>query len=379
MNTAKVINPVTITDAMLISSTVPENDYTAFSATTDYALGDKALYATTHKNYELITSPAKTVTVTIASPAVVTSTGHGLVADTPVRFSTTGALPTGITAGTVYYVKSPTTNTYQLSATAGGAAINTSGTQSGTHTATARPLPTNESYWLDLGATNRWAAFDNVVGTATSQAGSVSFVLEPGGISGAAFLELVGTELSVSMKDESGGTVIYSQTIDLDGSIIDDIFDWFFAEYEQRTDVVLTDLPSQYTACELTATVTATSGNAEIGVFKLGSVVELGRTLAGAKVGIIDFSRKETDTFGNTVVTERSYSKRASFDVLTTKADFNKIFRRLAGLRATPAVYIGAEESGYEPMIIYGFFKDFSIDVAYPTHHLCSIEIEGIV
>lgn len=379
MNTAKVIIPTIIMDAMLVSSTVAETDYTAFSATTDYAVGDKTLYATTHKNYELSATLAKTITMTITSPAVVTSEGHGFVADTPVVFSTTGALPTGITAGTVYYIKNPTADAYQLAAASGGAAINTSGSQSGVHTATARPLPTNANYWVDLGATNRWAMFDNVVGTATSDASPVTAVLEPGSVSGVALLELVGTELTVSMKDESGGVVVYSETIDLDGSILDDVFDWFFADYEQRTDVVLTGLPSQFTECELTVSIMATSGNAEIGVCKMGRVLEIGRTLAGAKVGILNFGRKETDDFGNTYFTERSYSKQASFDIVTAKSDFNKIFRRLASLRSTPAIYIGIEQAGYEPMIVYGVYKDFSIDVPYVTHHLCSLEIEGLI
>lgn len=83
-----------------------------------------------------------TATITIASPGVVTWTGHGLSANDVVKFSTTGALPTGITAGTTYYVRSTglTTDTFQISTTAGGSAVNTSGSQSGTHTAIHAPF-----------------------------------------------------------------------------------------------------------------------------------------------------------------------------------------------------------------------------------------------
>jgi len=82
---------------------------------------------------------AQTATMTIATPAVVTATAHGLAAGNTIVFSTTGALPTGVTAGTIYYVIATglTTDTFQFSATSGGAAINTSGSQSGTHTVTA--------------------------------------------------------------------------------------------------------------------------------------------------------------------------------------------------------------------------------------------------
>lgn len=75
-----------------------------------------------------------TITVTIASPGVVTWTGHTLSNGDIVVFTSTGALPTGITAGTNYFVVNAATDTFQISATSGGAAINTSGSQSGTHT-----------------------------------------------------------------------------------------------------------------------------------------------------------------------------------------------------------------------------------------------------
>lgn len=85
---------------------------------------------------------SSTATLTIASPGVLTWNGHPLSVNDPVKFTTTGALPTGLVAGTTYYVvgASITTNTVQLSATPGGAAINTSGAQSGVHTAINAPF-----------------------------------------------------------------------------------------------------------------------------------------------------------------------------------------------------------------------------------------------
>jgi hypothetical protein len=79
---------------------------------------------------------SSTVTITIAAPGVVTWTDHGLSVNDTIRFTTTGALPTGLAAGTTYYVKTVLSpNTFTVSASAGGAAITTSGTQSGVQTA----------------------------------------------------------------------------------------------------------------------------------------------------------------------------------------------------------------------------------------------------
>lgn len=82
-----------------------------------------------------------TATITIASPGVVTWTAHGTYCATAINFTTTGALPTGIVAGTTYYITcgaSFLTNSFQLSTTIAnaiaGTSLNTSGTQSGVHT-----------------------------------------------------------------------------------------------------------------------------------------------------------------------------------------------------------------------------------------------------
>lgn len=79
---------------------------------------------------------AQTFTVTIASPGVVTKTGHGLNTDDRLRLTTTGALPTGLAAGSEYFVKKIDANTFNLAATPGGTSIVTTGTQSGVHSYT---------------------------------------------------------------------------------------------------------------------------------------------------------------------------------------------------------------------------------------------------
>lgn len=81
-------------------------------------------------------SDSNAFTVTIANPAVFTLANHGLIAGQIIKFLTTGALPTGVVAGQQYYVLSSglTSSAFQVSATSGGSAVATTGTQSGVHT-----------------------------------------------------------------------------------------------------------------------------------------------------------------------------------------------------------------------------------------------------
>lgn len=104
-----------------------------------------------------------TVTITIAAPGVVT-TALDLKTGTPVIFSTTDTLPTGIVAGTTYYwirTAATTGNIASSKANAlAGTTITTSGSQAGVHTikpqiiwagGSAPTLTTSKHAWDDFG------------------------------------------------------------------------------------------------------------------------------------------------------------------------------------------------------------------------------------
>lgn len=91
------------------------------------------------------------VTISVASPAVVTwAGGHGLEENSPIIFTPdSGTLPTGLTAGTVYYVKDVTSpTTFTVSAAAGGTAIDTTLAGSATEiTASAQPAGQTDLFY----------------------------------------------------------------------------------------------------------------------------------------------------------------------------------------------------------------------------------------
>lgn len=87
-----------------------------------------------------VSTTTSTVTMTNANPGVVTWNSHGLTADTPFFFTTTGALPTNVTPFKTYYVLSAGlgSNSFEFSNVLGGTPINTTaGAQTGTQTAHA--------------------------------------------------------------------------------------------------------------------------------------------------------------------------------------------------------------------------------------------------
>jgi len=80
------------------------------------------------------TPTGTTCTISIANPAVVTLNSHGFAAGAVIKFTTTGALPSGINALSRYHVLAAglTANTFRISEESGGTAVETTGSQSGT-------------------------------------------------------------------------------------------------------------------------------------------------------------------------------------------------------------------------------------------------------
>lgn len=121
-------------------------------------------------------------TISNASPAVITKSNHGLLANYTLVFSTTGTLPTGITAGVTYFVLGTnlTQNTFQISLLKGGGAIATSSTGSGTHYYTPTGITTtllreNYSYiYLTVYQPNDYAAIATSATTSTVATASMT-------------------------------------------------------------------------------------------------------------------------------------------------------------------------------------------------------------
>lgn len=72
--------------------------------------------------------------ISIHSPAVISLPGHGFADGDKIFLKTSGVLPSGLSVSTQYYIKWISADTFSLSLSSGGAAINTSGSQYGIHT-----------------------------------------------------------------------------------------------------------------------------------------------------------------------------------------------------------------------------------------------------
>ena len=303
---ASMIVPVQITDAMLVSCTVPEPapGETEWNAATAYTVGQVAIRTTTHHKYKRLVA------------------------------GTTPALP-----------ESDIVN------------------------------------WLDIGATLKWAQFDRKIGTQTTGPSPLTTVLRVGSAEGLALLELQGQTARVRQYDKAitdpAKVLVFERTIDLDGLVVTDVYDWMFGTSEQKLNAVITDLPGQYTSGDIEVTITS-SGTVGIGVLAVGRSHSIGAVEYGAGAGIINWGKVSEDGFGGREWLQGDWASRVTLPVIAERFDFPRIHRLLAKQRSTPCIYIGSELAEMEPLIVYGVYRDAYITVSNYSILSYNLEIEGL-
>lgn len=239
--------------------------------------------------------------------------------------------------------------------------------------------PDNSSDWLEVSSTNRWKMFDDIVGSQTTNADTIEVSVTTSLADSVAFINVNALSVSVTVTDPTEG-LVYEETKELlSTSNVVDLFTYFFEPFHYVTDAVFTSIPI-YTGATMVATINSTGGTASCGVMVIGKVAALGCTQFGASIGILDYSKKTADDFGNYTILKRAFSKTGTFSTVLTNSTLGFTLATLEAYRSTPAVWIGTGvEYLASPMLIYGFYKDFTLGVEYVGETTCEIEIEGLI
>ena len=247
--------------------------------------------------------------------------------------------------------------------------------------------------WLDLGATNRWRMLDKgaaqligdtpnqrqvyLIGTKTSNPGSIDITITPGAVVNAvALFGLTGYRATVTMTDPFDG-VVYSNVVSLVEPSANGMWEWLFKPIGRRETIALLDLPAYGTASIRIQIEAVAGGIATCSMASVGYLQEIGDACFGTSFGITDFSLKKVDDFGVETVTERGYRDRVQFDVRIKTDDIDNAKRILIGLRAKGAVYVGDVKR--QSTIIFGRFRDLQVVIDNLAVCPCALDVGSLL
>ncbi len=195
-------------------------------------------------------------------------------------------------------------------------------------TGSAVPPEDDAINWEEVGPTNKWAWNDLYTDTVSLAASPFSVTVTPGTTTALKLRGLVGNFLQVHCKDAPGGTTYHDETYGLEEYSGPDImWEWYFGETRQLDEFLLTGLYPHPT-CEITITISATSGQVGLGRASFGNLESLG-------LAETNFTAKPR-TFAQIKVHER-------FGTVTIKPGRNAV--DLSGSSVVPASQANAAAS----------------------------------
>jgi hypothetical protein len=240
------------------------------------------------------------------------------------------------------------------------------------------PVTDDGTYWVNIGSTNRWKAFDQYIGDPTTQANSVQWVTTFVGMTNS--VSLFGLNAaSVTVVMTVGGVDVYDQTHSLqDESAVVDAWSYFFSPIIRHSSFALTDLPP-YANPTLTVTVTSTGETVSVGQLVIGLSEELGIALDDVGLGVDDYSKLTTDAFGRRSIVERDYAETMDVDFAYPSVKANYIRAKIASRRAKATVFAVDTESRENDLISYGFSPSLTPVVRIGVLSEANIEMRSLV
>lgn len=342
-----LVKPITVTDAMLVSSSVPETVVAEYAAGTTYAAG--AIRGVT-------TGTAQIVYESLQAGNL----GH-TPASSPLWWKVLGTVYAAYSGAVSYadqdIVSSISTDSHLLyrSLVAGNL---------------GNPL-TDKTKWQPLGSTNRHKMFDKAVNSKTVAPEKIVFTVNPGQLVN--FIALLAVEgATVTVEQSISG---YSSTKSLVSHPVNNWYDFYYEVPLRKGDVVFDDIPP-YPGSTLTITIENPGGDAAIGLFGMGKSRVIGTTLWELSGGILSYSGSNTDAFGNTMLIKRSNAKRLNVEVKIFEG-FEDEAHRLLTLY-TDVELIVVATSAYSMAILYCYLGQWEIPISIAGKP-APIELKGLI
>lgn len=241
------------------------------------------------------------------------------------------------------------------------------------------PETDDGTWWVEVGATNKWKAFDRKIGQSTTQSGTITYELDlPGICSGVGFLGLSAGTVTVEVEDPQG-IITYSKSQQLvDSTGIVDYFTYYTYSPEYSPKVIFSDIPG-YTGHTMRITIDAGSGEAQVGEIVVGRQYDLATTIEGTQTGFESLSVKNRDAFGNIDITPRGFYDTVDFRIAIPVGGEERLGRIIREFIDKPALYYADESLLKRGTIVYGFPLGLRPTLQARGVSYANIEIEGLV
>lgn len=339
-----------VSEAMLTSTTVPEEAPAAYSSGTTYADGAQVSVAAAGNALDVYES---------LEPGNI---GH-TPASSPLWWRFVGQTYGVYSAGTPYaegdrVIDVTTHLQYVALAASTGVALS------------------DASKWKVEGATNRWRALDVLRNTGATAPSPMTYVITPGKrISAVGLSGLLADRFTITVR--VGGVVKWTRTEKLSTRITLSWSDYFFGPFTYRSVAGVFDIP-KYAEAEIELTFERDNGDVTVGGIWINDAVYLGELETEPGIDRRSFVTFERDLDGNAILIRRPPKPANTWLLFLPKSRLPRVGPLPAELDGVPCFWSGLEDATdeyFEPTTIIGVFTRFTITPGHPDVRI-DLELE---
>lgn len=239
---------------------------------------------------------------------------------------------------------------------------------------------TDTTKWILKGNTNRWRMFDYNQGNPSVAQSPLTVVLRPGKRIDAIALDLKATLLDITVRDGIDGQIAYT----LDGYLLErNVTNWsefFFAPFVYTRMVTTFSVPPINDPV-IYLTLSDPSGVVELSRYAVGLSTYLGKVEWNPVSDSDNYSEINWDDFGKATLTPVPSIPLVEQKVIVNRNQINLVrqFREAANAKAV--VWSGLDDIEYdytESLILFGVYRNFSIDISDPNFVIANLSLKGI-
>lgn len=238
--------------------------------------------------------------------------------------------------------------------------------------------------WKDIRPTNKFAPFDIYVNTqAISTTDDIEYRITARFQRSIALYGLEGSDYEITVKDTTGGTVIYTNT----GKLTSHDIGWWgylFGDKYYIKQLILDDLPIR-PAAEITIKIknTVLTDRRAIGIIVIGNSRSLFGTQGGTQYGSsaepITFSYIKTNEDGTTTIVRRHKATNLRISVMLPQSYADIAVQILQDVLDIPVAVIATDAQGYSGLTTFGLIESSPVSYDSPGYASIDVMVKGLI
>ncbi|MCZ0963894.1 hypothetical protein [Paracoccus benzoatiresistens] len=219
---------------------------------------------------------------------------------------------------------------------------------------------TLSAWWVRVGATNRWRAFDNRLGGMTTGGATITYTLTlPRTLNAIAFFGLNAQSVRVRVI-APGPPVIYDMTVTLASrEDVSDFYSYVYNPFTFKPDLVIPETPMP-SGASVEITISAGAA-AQVGEIIIGSDLGVGTTLTDTSLGIVDYSKKDRDEWGGVYLVPRPVTKTVNFRFSIPTTDAARVQQIMQRVASKICIFYAIEGEDPFGTTVAGILRDYDL------------------